>query len=305
MTVTAKIILDSISPEGIRLPTLHCRYPRLIHSELMTHRVLSRNGRSSRAVPVATLLKEEPYIPHFLKNKPGMQATEEMSPADLEAAQLLWEGLALHTQNVVKSLHDLGVHKQWANRPLEWFGYIDVLISSTDWNNFFALRDEGGAQPEIEQLAIAIKKALAESTPRQLKPGQWHMPYVKEDDRLTIADYIYHNDINDIDGKGDLPLEDMITEILKKVSTARCARLSYAPFDGNGNVDKELERFEKLMVSRPVHASPAEHIATPDEWLDFGGGEVPPDWSFPSQHGNFCGWRQFRKMIPYNTIYDR
>jgi hypothetical protein len=77
--VSGQIILDSINAEGIRLTTLHMRYPRMVHSELMTHRVFSRNGRSSRAVPVMTLLAEDHYTPHFLKNKPGMVATEEMT----------------------------------------------------------------------------------------------------------------------------------------------------------------------------------------------------------------------------------
>src|SRR5579871_2233935 len=136
---------------------MQLRYPRMVHADFMTHRVFSRNGRSSRAVPTVTLLEEEPYVPHFLKNKPGMLATEEFDRIDLTEIQQHWYAFARATQEFSKWLHSKGVHKQWANRPLEWFGYIDVLVTSTDWRNFFALRDHGDAQPEIQELARLMK----------------------------------------------------------------------------------------------------------------------------------------------------
>lgn len=291
--VTGKMICDSVSPEGIRLSTIHVRYPRMIHSELMTHRVFSRNGRSSRAVPVATLLKEDHYTPHFMKNKPGMVATEEMNPFDYETARRVWDDLVKETKKAVERLNALGVHKQWANRPLEWFGYIDVLISSTDWANFMALRDDEAAQPEIYSVAQTIKQLLEENKPKLLKPGEWHLPYIDSvEDYLQCAAYIASQ-------KGEKiikPQPDEVLDLLKKISVARCARLSYRPFaDGDASIEKELARYERLIVSRPVHASPAEHQATPEK---LGGGENRHEW------GNFYKWRQFRKMIPDNTIED-
>lgn len=285
--ITVKVILDSISPENIRLTTLHLRYPRMIHSEFMTHRVFSRNGRSSRAVPVLTLLKEDPYIPHFMKNKPGMSASEEFTDEERKDIENIWLDLVNTTKAYVELLHEKKVHKQWANRPLEWFGYIDVLVTSTNWTNFFALRDEVGAQPEIDQLAKLIKRAMNDSKPTLRNAGQWHMPYIMDSDWDTVA---------------TMP-HDIALETLKKISVARCARLSYAPFDGNGSIEKELARYEKLMVSRPVHASPAEHVATPDVCHDYG--MDGKSWQRKYEWGNFYGWRQFRKMIPYNTVYDR
>jgi hypothetical protein len=86
----------------------------------------------------------------------------------------------------------------------------------------------------------------------------------------------------------------------KLISTARCARLSYKPFDGNADYDAEVSRYEKLVVSSPVHASPAEHQATPDTFSHtLGGG-----WDHPGEHGNFYGWRQHRKMIPGEAIME-
>lgn len=306
MTATAKIILDSISPDGIRLTTMQLRYPRMVHADFMTHRLFSRNGRSSRAVPFATLVKEKPYTPFFMLNQPGMVAAEEMTIADRRKAELIWNRAAYECQKAAQELAELKVHKQWVNRMLEWFGYIDVLVTATDWNNFFALRDEAGAQPEIQELARAMKEAMDGSTPTLLDPGlnQWHMPYIDyEADFILIKEEL--KDVN----------PEEIDEILLKVSVARCARLTIKPFDGNASIERELERYKLLMESRPVHASPAEHIAIPDtlnpymadESLVFynsaGNKVYPCRWNNEHEHGNFVGWRQFRKMIPHNTVW--
>jgi hypothetical protein len=284
--VSGEIILDSTSDEGIRLTTLHMRYPRMIHSELMTHRVFTRNGRSSRAVPVATLVKEDHYTPHFMKNQPGMVASEELSKEDYDLTVKEWNELAEITKAYVKRWGERQVHKQWANRPLEAFGYIDVLISSTDWANFMALRDDEAAQPEIKSVAELIKQLMDDSTPELLQPGEWHMPYIEHKDYHTVE---------------HLPFNEQ-NELLRKLSTARCARLSIRPFDGDSSIEKELLRYEKLVVSRPVHASPAEHIATPDILSSM---TREKRWVYAEEHGNFHGWRQYRKIIPNNTIEDR
>lgn len=284
MIATATVIADSASPQNIRLTTMHLRYPRFIHAELMTHRVFSRNARSSRAVPVEKLLSEEAYIPHFMKNQKGMQSFEEMNYAEQQAAKEAWCDLIAVTRDHVERLMKLGVHKQWANRPLEWFGYIDVLVSSTDWANWFALRDHPQAMPEIQELARAMRKAMDGHIPTHKSPGDWHLPYVdyQEEKELGIMQ-------------------------ARKVSVARCARLSYKPFDSalndsdeerRSNQQKDLELFERLLVARPVHASPAEHQATPDHWNEQHG------WDRDGQHGNFTGWRQFRKLLDHEAVQD-
>lgn len=265
----AQVIEDSISEAGVRLTTVQTRYWRPIHAELMTHRVFSRNGRSSRAVPVATILEEakNPYVPNFCLNKPGMQAGEALDPETAAEAEKIWREMAEFCRVGVARLNELKVHKQWSNRALEWFGYIDVLITSVAWNNFDILRDHDAAQPEIQDLAKAIKLARENSRPKSLNRHEWHLPYVLPSER------------------------DMDLEVQKKLSVARCARLSYKPFDGNASLEKELERFEKLVVSQPVHASPAEHQARPD-----------PTMLKPELHGNLPGWIQFRKTLPNEFI---
>lgn len=273
-----KIIADSISNQMVRLTTMHLRYWRPIHSELMTHRVFSRNARSSRAVPVATLLREDGFIPQFGMNQPGMQSTVVPSDEMQTKWATEWEQLTEITRSYVSRWGEEGMHKQHANRPLEWFGWIDVLVTSTHWTNFWALRIDAAAQPELRQLAEAMKKAMDESKPKLLLPGDWHLPYIFEGEKkLNKLDY------------------------LLKLSTARCARLSYRPFDGEADVEAEINRYNRLIVSQPVHASPAEHQATPDSCADSGRTQL---WGNPDKWGNFHGWVQHRKLIANESVME-
>lgn len=282
------VIADSISPQGIRITTMHLRYWRAIHAELMTHRVFSRNARSSRAVPSKVLLTEPIFIPQFGMNKPGMQA-DILAPVELQERWAReWDELAFICRNYVDRWSKEGMHKQHANRPLEWFGWIDVLVTSTYWENFWTLRISEYAQPELNELATEMRLKMEESTPKPLKPGEWHLPYITEEDE-------------DIASFHAMPFNSQYyakVEYLWKLSTARCARLSYKPFDGNADYEAEVARYEKLVVSSPVHASPAEHQATPDIPNSYGG------WSQPEFHGNFHGWVQHRKLIDNEAVME-
>ena len=83
-----EIIADSLSPQGNRLTTFKLTYPRIIHSELMTHRVFSRNSASSRAIPFEKMVKmveEDPFIPiAWQKDHKGMQGSEYAQYPDTE-----------------------------------------------------------------------------------------------------------------------------------------------------------------------------------------------------------------------------
>jgi hypothetical protein len=249
-------------------------------------------------VPSKILLTEPIFIPAFGMNKPGMQA-DIIAPPELQARWAQeWQDLADICRMNVEKWSNEGMHKQHANRPLEWFGWIDVLVTSTDWANFYALRISEYAQPEFDELARAMKLEMDNSKPKLLQPNEWHLPYITEEDE-------------DIAGFYAMPFDNRYRakiEYLWKLSTARCARLSYKPFDGNADYEAEVARYEKLVVSTPVHASPAEHQATPDRWdpmldpgdhhADLGG------WASPSQHGNFRGWIQHRKLIDGEAVND-
>ncbi|MGG3810935.1 FAD-dependent thymidylate synthase [Methylorubrum rhodesianum] len=279
-TISATIIRDSISPTGIRLTTMHLRYPRFIHAELMTHRVFSRNARSSRAVPVETMLREietDPVVPlHWGANQKGMQADRECSATvrlggDFEDRAGAWLWARDRAIDAATAFSDAGYHKQVVNRLLEPFMHIDVLVSATEWANFLALRDHHMAEPHIAMLAREVRAAFQASAPDELSPGAWHLPYVTDEEQAA---------------------RDIETCI--KLSVARCARISYRPFDGSGSVEAEVARHDALVGAAPMHASPAEHQATPDSQ---NGLHPPIEWNHPEEHGNFRGWRQYRKTL--------
>jgi len=311
-TISAKIIKDSISPEKIRLTTIQLRYPRFVHAELMTHRVFSRNASSSRAVPVERLIediKRDTAMPiHWGKNQPGMQAREECnnlvnifrpdrSPGGrgdyiLHSCDKIttWEWARDQAIENALAFHKAGYHKQIVNRLLEPFSHINVLVTSTYWQNWFYLRDHPDAQPEICKLAQEMFKAMVDSEPKLREPGQWHLPYVTDEDMKELQGRGL-----EFDPQGVHYTRSPVTDIAIKLSVARCARVSYLTHDmKKPDIDADVNLYEKLAVAKPLHVSPAEHQATPDKpWFDnfsFG-------WKHIKQHGNFYGWRQYRKML--------
>lgn len=267
--ITAKVIADSIGIDVPRITTLQLMYPRFIHSEFMTHRVFSRNASSSRAIPVAKMIqqvRDNPAMPlRFMKNKPGMQSTENLSDAEQATAKDIWLEAANMAAAKAEKMLMLDIHKQFVNRILEPFQYISVIVTATEWSNFFELRNHADAQPEIRELAIQMQKAMDESTPEELISGQWHLPYVTKDEKTSLD-----------------------TTLLCKISAARCARVSYLTHDGESpDVKKDLDLYERLVGGQPLHASPIEHQAEYD----------PAGGLWPELHGNFFGWVQYRKLV--------
>lgn len=283
MSMFVRVVADSISNLGIRLTTFHLHYWRAIHSELMTHRDFGRNARSSRAVPTRVLLTEPIFVPQFGMNKPGMQSDILSSPEQQWRWGEEWEELAGICRRYVEKWGKEGMHKQHCNRPLEWFGWIDVQVTSVYWDNFWALRISEFAQPEFNMLAMAMQAEMGLSDPKLLMPGEWHLPWIRPKD--------YDNGYS---------LDD-----LKKISVARSARLSYAPFDGDGDYESEMRRYQGLVVNRPVHASPAEHQATPDRGTRAPFPTSAIRWDHSELHGNLHGWIQLRKTLPHENVRER
>lgn len=305
--ISAKVIADSYwkpyanvkgrEDERIRGTTMLLRNVRMTHADFMTHRVFGRNARSSRAVPNKVLLREPIVEPiRWGANQKGMMAGDELSGWRFLLARATWLGMAQMTRVGVRVLNFAGLHKQWSNRPLEWFGCIDVLVTSTDWANFFALREHEAAQPEIQFLATQMRTALANSEPTLLGPGQWHMPYVENKIWGDGSQTFYYKPENRdfMRGYDIIDLEDA-----KKLSVARCARMTFKPFDGSDDLESEFARYDRLMVSQPVHASPAEHQFTPDTGRNRAGRW---EWDNPELHGNLRGAIQLRKTIPNEWV---
>ncbi len=271
--IKAQIIADSYGwgyyNSSGRLTTLELTYPRFIHAELMTHRVFSRNAASSRAIPVKKMIKDlmnDPASPVFWgSNRPGMQAGEELTGWRLWLCKKLWVFACYLMIAIAWCFMKLGLHKQVANRILEPWFQMRTIVSATEWENFFALRRHPDAQPEIKALADAIYEAMRVNKFKwkYLESGGWHLPYVTEDEKLAY----------DLD-------------TLKKVSVARCCRVSYLNHNGtNPNVVKDVELHDRLI--RDGHMSPLEHVATPQQ----------------GQSGNFKGWHQYRKDIPNEGVF--
>jgi thymidylate synthase ThyX len=299
MSFDAKVLADSQSPAGHRLTTLEATFPRFVLAEFNTHRVFSRNSASSRAIPIAKQLRrvlEDPYVPiEFGSNQPGMQAGAALSGAKRDAAEREWlharddavrRTLSLVTDPDAISTDDdlldalgsveeairnraqpaewLNVHKQVANRLLEPFMWHTVIVTATEWDNFWNLRCHPDAQPEIRLVAEQMRAATMGSEPAELGWDDWHLPLIRPEDREQAAS-----------------IEDLI-----KISAGRCARVSYLTHAGKRDLEADVQLHDRLLESG--HMSPLEHPARPLSATDL----TKNEWS-----GNFRGWLSYRKNI--------
>ena len=285
MSYGARVVLDSISEAGDRLTTIEATFPRIVLAEFNTHRVFSRNSASSRAIPILkqlTRLEEDPYIPTYWgKNQSGMQAREELEGEARAQAIEVWMEAAEDAMRHAKRLLDLDVHKQITNRLLEPFMWHTVIVTATEWSNFFALRRDPDADPAIQGIANMMYDAMQASTPQLLKKGEWHLPLIQPD---------------------ELEWATANLELAKKVSTGRCARTSYLTHNGSRDHDADIELYERLVSNG--HMSPPEHVATPHyeepSMNDFG----EPSGYESLWSGNFRGWKQFRKTLPNESDFS-
>lgn len=321
----ARVIADSLSEGDKRLTTFEFTFPRMVLSEFNTHRLLSRNSASSRAIPVSKQVKKiltNPFIPAFdsvRKNQPGMQGTQKLTVDDYNQFVEIWKsgrsravltaleiilGVERTTNALGRDYHSLrdlfldeekinaavaaleeytldmsearktgvedsrylNIHKQTANRVLEPYMWHVVIASATEWENFWYLRDHVDADPQIHAIASLGRKLYQESTPELLTDGQWHMPFVRKEEKG--------------EAEGDI-------NFWKGISTGRCARVSYETHDGSRSLEADIRLYDRL-VSDPPHLSPAEHVACP---------QAADKWS-----GNFQGFFQHRKELQPSDV---
>ena len=300
--ITAKIIADSYSAiNGKRITTFELVYPRFIHSELMTHRLFSRNAMSSRAVPIEKMLsfvRYEPALPvHWGINQPGMQAKDELLGAEQKVVADLWQEAAQGAAYFATLLSDKGLHKQVVNRILEPFQLMKTVLTSTEFDNFFWLRKHEDAQPEIKELAERMYEQLEwnKLLTVELDSGDWHTPYYEAGYWLK---------------ESETPLEDALV-----ISSSCCAQVSYRLLDDS--IEKARKVYQRLVESTPVHASPFEHCASPMVWCygvdwlnackEFGedvqyqDGTTHLDQAGNFWSGNFKSWTQYRQLIKDNV----
>lgn len=253
--------------------TFELVYPRYIHSEFMTHRVFSRNASSSRAIPVKRMIEQvrnNPVIPpKIFMNQKGMVGETEADPVTTTAFHVLWEEAAENAYKTADMMGRLGIHKQHVNRILEPFQFIKVIVTATEWDNFFVLRLAPDAQPEMRELASAIYNEMKRYHNKDvgvLELDKEHivvsLPYITDEDIKEVGKEEYH--------------------LLMKISAARCARVSYNNHDGSKpDIKKDLELYEHLYDSK--HMSPLEHTCIRDE--DY------------RKNANLTGWKSLRYLI--------
>lgn len=264
---SAKVIADSVSKYGDRLTTMEITFHRFILPELNTHRRFSKNSASSRAIPfqklVEKVLAEDVFPLEWASEKPGMQGGTEVDETTKSSARDEWISARDAAIFAAEGLVRLGVHKSIVNRLIEPFAPHTVIVSSTEWDNFWVQRISPLAQPEMRELAIAMKSAYDSSVPKLVNDYGWHLPFVQDDE--------LHLDI----------------EMQRRISAARCARASYLTHDGKRDIDKDFKLFSRLVSAKPRHYSPLEHVATPS----IHGSHVYKDFS-----GNYDGWYQLRHL---------
>lgn len=296
MSIKAEIIADSVNPKGKRLTSFVVKFPRIVLAELNTHRAFSRNSASSRAIPFAKMLEmvqNDPFIPlRFQKDHKGMQGVEYFEGEEHEQCVRDW--LAARDAAVKAATNfKLPVTKQLRNRLLEPFMWHIVILTATDFENFFALRAHKDAEIHIEALAYKMLEAYNASTPKQLKAGEWHIPFGDKMDEGRLWELVNRGE----DARGLDPAECYygtdekgFEEAKIKIAIARCARVSYWNFEGKDDYAKDIETCDKLFGSVPRHLSPAEHVAQAldsEEYI-----------------GNFCGFKQYRKLYIDENLKD-
>lgn len=286
--IIASVVEDSVHPlavqdqqPGMRLTTMMLTYPRFVHSEFMTHRMFSRNASSSRAIPLKAMrravLDEMAQPVAWGANNPGMQSKALLPPWQKAAAKAVWLAAGYAACAAHWLMEKTGVHKQIANRIIEPWQHITVLVTGTDqaFSNFFALRDHPDADPTLAALANGMRRAYELSNPTRLTANGWHLPLLTQAERAAQEPGWLKQAI--------------------RTSVARCARVSYTQSRKPTTAQDDDALYRRLIDATPMHASPAEHQAQPTVTMGGGG----------SQGGNFGRyWIQYRKTLPNEAVLD-
>lgn len=260
-TFSAEIIEDSINPDGSRLTSFVIIYPRFILAEVNTHKMMSKNSASSRAIPIHKMMSEvleNPAMPiRWGKNGKGMQDHGDLSEQEIHYCKEAWLDAAFSAVDSAKKLEENGLQKGWVNRIYENFTWTTTLISGTEWENFFSLRANKQAQPEFAHIAYLMLKEYLSHKPKKSQWGDWHIPF-----------------FNNM--PANIPFQDKI-----KIAVARAARVSYNNFDGSSDIEKDIGLYDRLAESG--HFSCFEHCSYANQ--------------DKSSWANFKGWTQHRRSF--------
>jgi len=362
--IKAEIIADSITEQGHRATTYVLTFPRFILAELNTHRLFSKNSASSRAIPFKKMVKmveEDPFIPiAWQKDHKGMQGTEYADYPDTEDFKQCWLEARDSAVDAARTMQTGNVKctKQLTNRLLEPFMWHTVILTATEYDNFFELRcpqyewdgqsfksredcldfvnkkspvyssmntwndlswlknNRGQGEIHMMELAECMYDAMNESTPKELKAGEWHIPFGDKMDSSRICELYTGNE-------NQVPFS-FIQACRVKIATARCARVSYLNFEGKDDYEADLKLYDILSTSG--HWSPFEHCLramTEREYFSYIQGKLPvskdtdgtlfiPEIYLEGEHSNVYikdkntfGWcRNMRGFVQLRELID-
>lgn len=289
--IKASIIADSINLKGKRITSFVVTMPRIVLAELNTHRSLSRNSASSRAIPFSKMVdavKTTPFIPiQWMKDHSGMQGNEFFTdPTDIAKLQETYLKGRDNAVSTAEELSSLGLTKQIVNRGLEAYMWHTVILTATEFENYFALRAHEAAEIHIQKLAYLMMEEMNNSTPKLLNVGEWHIPFGDQMDEEAISKLMPTIQPASLNW-----YSEHMQSLKVKVATARCARVSYTIVGEEGkahNYENDVKLHDKLLSMG--HLSPFEHCA---QCTDNEG------WS-----GNFLGWTQYRKNLSNENKED-
>lgn len=339
MSYDVAVLADSISPEGFRIVTMEATFPRFILAEMNTHTLFSRNSASSRAIPpekIVERIREHPFVPEsFGKRVKGMGVGEALVGEDADQAKNVWLSLRDNAVEAAEYLIELDCDKSRINRLLEPFMWHTAIITATEWDNFFALRQpaEGdvpqkdfGAQPEMQIIARMMNRAWHSSHPRMVQPGEWgHLPLVTEGERKFLTEERLAHLAEEYSAGKPEAVGHGLQPYLPMISGGRCARVS---FDTQHVYEDHDNSFVRAVVLRDKgHLSPHQHPARPftdGEWraIRIAQEEYERECDHQAEMGepvdplvrlemlrrmemcgNYRGWVPLRKLIDHEYDY--
>jgi hypothetical protein len=325
--ISCELILASKNEQtGDILYTFKQRFPRIILAETNTHMIAAKNAASSRALPTLRQLKNilnNPFLPHSIgQYQKGMQAGQEIQGLRRWLNEQIWLKSRFLMVFIAWLCYKLGAPKQFSNRLVEPWMWVEQIWTSTDVNNELLLRNHWMAEPHYQLLMkqkqeiIERVKAHFAGTPdpglvrrcQVLKPGEWHMPFLQWWDFQHQLDEVFERRNLLLDPNRDARVWDEANskyvyieglhndkDIAKAVSAARCAWVSYyMPGDASqkmNNILAALLTYHKLASGKIRHLSPLMHVATP----------LP----FSVRVGSHCGWLMFRKELEGESGGDK
>jgi thymidylate synthase ThyX len=178
-------------------------------------------------------------------------------------------------------IRGLSTHKQVVNRLLEPWLLIEIVLTSSYWNNFLKLRNHGGAQPEIHALAALVDLALESSQP---EPRLVHLPFIESSSRPSPQSSW---------------AEVWETSLL---SSTECAQISYRDKTAQTESTASLALAHRLLDSG--HYSPFEHVAfTRDEYVRLTMRNKDLERRLENLVSNLDpAWIQFRQVLSGRTL---